>query len=309
MSGAAVFLRPSWGSADSDPDRVRHRLVDCTCGETIASVLSSVRPGDTVIVRGACHENLSIRSPVGQFNGVTLEGQGNASINGPDPNLDTISVTGVSSFTVRGLTITAGHDALSINSANDTAIDSVTIQNAGRHGVHFQRGSTMGSVVNSTIHHNRGDGIVVNENSYVRVGFSASVGASQGDTGPCNITDNGGYGVRVQRASSARIYVSTISRNKGNGVNVESASYAEIASDVIDGNGRSGVAVSENSTAHLGNPTGAKNEDIPNSTSVPNGEFGLVASWGAYVQGRLGTLTGTSGASSVTNGASDNLTR
>jgi Periplasmic copper-binding protein (NosD) len=306
-AAAAALLHPSLGSADDDSERSRHRHVDCADGETITGVLPSLHPGDTVFIRGACHENLLIGSAVGQFNGVTLDGQGTASIHGSDPTLNTIELTGVSSFTVRGLTVSGGNDGLSINTASQTTVDRVTVQNAGRHGIHFQRGSAMGYIVNSTIRNNPGNGVVVNENSYVRVGFTAGMGASQDAVGPCSIIGNGGFGVRVQRASSARIYASTISRNGNEGVNVESESYAEIATNIIDENGKSGVAVSENSTVHLGNPTGTRNEDNPNSSSIPNGQFGLSASSGSYVQGRLGSLSGVSGASSFTRAAINNL--
>lgn len=284
------------------------KTVDCAQGETITRVLGIVKPGDTIIIKGTCSENLLISDPKGGFNGVTLDGQGTATISGPDATLNVVELVGVSGFTIRGLTITGGNDGLSINTGSDIAIDTVVVQNTGRHGIHFQRGSTDGYVVNSTVQNNPGNGIVINENSYVRVGFTDGIGASEGDTGPCLIQGNGGYGIRIQRSSSARIYTNTISNNTNNGINIESASYAEIATNVISGNGRNGVAVSENSTLHLGNPTGNKNEDQPDSSSTPNGQFGLAATWGSYVSGRLGTLNGTSGASSFTHGANDNLT-
>ena len=286
--------------------RVRH--VDCDKGETIARVLNFVEPGDTVLIEGTCKENLLLNSPTGRFNGITFDGQGTATISGPDATLNVVELVGVSNFTFRGLTITGGDDGLSINTGSNIAIDNVVVENVGRHGIHFQRGTTMAFIVNSTIQNNPQNGVVINENSYVRVGFTAGVGASEGDTGPCIIRGNGGFGIRVQRSSSARIYTNTISNNANNGVNIESASYAEIASNVINANGKNGVSVSENSTLHLGNPTGNKNEDQPNTTTVPNGQFGLSASWGSYVQGRQGTLTGASGASAFTHGANDNLT-
>ena len=215
--------------------------------------------------------------------------RGTATISGPDPTLNVVELTGVSGFTIRGLTITGGNDGISINTGSVVAIDTVVVQNTGRHGIHFQRGSTDGYVVNSTVQNNPGNGIVINENSYVRVGFTDGVGASQGDTGPCVIQNNGGYGIRVQRGASARVYTNTISYNGNNGINIESASYAEVASNVIEGNAKNGISVSENSTLHLGNPSGIKNEDQPNTATVPNGLFGLSVSWGSYVSGRMGT--------------------
>lgn len=292
-------------SAFAEP---RARYVNCTNGQTIAEVLQWVHPGDTIFFTGTCNENLLLNSPTGQFNGVTLDGQGTGIISGPNATLNVVELVGVSNFTFHALTITGGNDGLSINTGSDIAINMVVVQNVGRHGIHFQRGSSMGYIVNSTIQGNPKNGIVINENSYVRVGFTNGVGASEGATGPCIIQGNGGYGIRIQRSSSARIYKNTISNNASNGVNIESASYAEIASNVINGNGGNGVAVSENSTLHLGNPTGNKTEDQPNTTTVPNAQFGLAVSWGSYVAGRLGTLTGASGTSSFTDASNDNLT-
>lgn len=297
---------PRASAQENEEPRTRH--VNCDHGGTITRMLRFVHPGDTIVIKGTCNENLLISSPTGRYNGITLDGQGTATISGPDPALNVIELTGVSNFTIRGLTITGGNDGLSINTGSLIAIDTVVVENTGRHGIHFQRGSAMGYVVNSTIQNNPQHGIVINENSYVRVGFTDGVGASQGDTGPCLIQGNGGYGIRIQRGSSARVYTNTISNNRNNGINIESASYAEIATNVINGNGKNGISVSENSTLHLGNPSGTKNEDQPNTTSVPNGQFGLSASWGAYVIGRMGTLNGASGASTFTHAANSNLT-
>jgi hypothetical protein len=284
------------------------KYVNCDNGDTITGALQFVQPGFTLIISGTCNENLFLSSLTGQYNGLTIDGQGTATISGPDPTLNVVELTGVSGFTIRGLTITGGNDGIAINTGSIVAIDTVVVQGTGRHGIHFQRGSTDGYVVNSTIQNNPGNGIVINENSYVRVGFTDGVGASQGDTGPCVIQNNGGYGIRIQRGASARVYTNTISGNGNNGINIESASYAEIASNVIDGNAKNGIAVSENSTLHLGNPSGTKNEDRPNTTNVPNGLFGLSAAWGSYVSGRMGTLTGNSGASTIAHDSNSNLT-
>ena len=306
---AALFLvMPFFRFGDSHDDDRCSKYVDCDRGETIMKSLQTLKPGDTLYIKGACNENVTVASPTGQFNGVTFDGTGAATISGPSATENTLELDGVSSFTVSGLEITGGFDGLSVNTGSQIAVDTVVVQNAGRHGIHFQRGTTMAYVINSTVQNNPQNGIIVNENSYARIGFTAGVGASEADTGPCVIQGNGGHGIRIQRSSSARIYVSTISNNGQNGVNVESASYAEVATNVINGNKKNGVSVAENSTLHLGNATGTKTEDNPNTTTVANGQFGLQAQWGAYVQGRLGTLTGTSGASSFTHDANDNLT-
>jgi len=303
---ALATIIPSVSAEENEHAKAKH--VDCDRGETVTRILGSVDPGDTIVINGTCNENLLFSSPTGRYDGVTLDGQGAATLSGPDSTLNVIEVTGVSRFTIRGLTITGGHDGLSINTGNNIAIDNVVVENTGRHGIHFQRGTTMAFVVNSTIQNNPQNGIVINENSYVRVGFTDGIGASEGETGPCVIQGNGGYGIRIQRASSARIYTNTISNNASNGVNIESASYAEVATNVISDNGKNGVAVTENSTLHLGNPAGNKNEDRPNTSTAPNVGFGLSASWGAYVVGRMGSLMGSGGASNFTHAANNNLT-
>lgn len=303
---AAVVNVPKLSAQPGGHSRTRH--VDCDHGETITRALRFVEPGETLIIHGTCNENLLLSSPTGRYNGLTLDGQGTATIAGPDPTLNVIELTGISEFTIRGLTITGGNDGLSINTGSVIAIDSIVVEHTGRHGIHFQRGTTMGYVVNSTIQNNPGHGIVINENSYVRVGFTDGVGASEGATGPCVIHGNGGHGIRIQRGSSARVYTNTISNNANNGINIESASYAEIATNVINGNGKNGINVSENSTLHLGNPNGNKNEDQPNTTTTPNAQFGLSASWGSYVVGRIGTLNGNSGASTFSHDSNSNLT-
>ena len=121
------------------------------------------------------------------------------------------------------------------------------------------------------------------------------------------IRRNGGHGVHIQRSSMARIYVTTIRDNGQNGVNIVKFSYAELASNTIEGNAQSGVQATQNSGLHLGNATGDANEDRPNSTGAPNGQWGVSASVGAYVTGRLGTLTGVRGPKTFTTGANDSL--
>src|ERR1700739_2798159 len=145
------------------------KQVNCDHGDSITASLQSVHRGDTEIISGTCNENVLISDPTGRYAGITLDGQGTATISGPDPTLNAIELTGVSGFTIRGLTVTGGNDGIAINTGSIVAIDSVVVQNTGRHGIHFQRGSTDGYVVNSTIQNNPGNGIVINENSYVRV--------------------------------------------------------------------------------------------------------------------------------------------
>ncbi|OFW01799.1 MAG: hypothetical protein A3G20_00045 [Acidobacteria bacterium RIFCSPLOWO2_12_FULL_59_11] len=288
---ALVLFLPSWGVAET-------RFVNCDSGRSIGEALKTLSPGDTLLVSGTCRENVEVGGETGQFDGITLDGQGTATISGPDPAVNTLQLTSVRGVTVKGFRITGGRDGLIISSGQRVGIENTTIEQVGRQGMQVQRGTTMAHIMNSVIQNNPSHGLVVNENSYLRIGFATGVGSSEGDTGPNVIQGNGGHGVYIQRASLARIYQNTIRNNRQNGVNVEKLSYAEIASNIIEGNRRNGIQATQNSGVHLGTDTGTGNENRPNSTgtSAPNGKYGIEVSLGAYADGRLGTLTGVWGA-------------
>ncbi|MBI2987964.1 MAG: hypothetical protein HYY45_14465, partial [Deltaproteobacteria bacterium] len=74
--------------------------VDCGLGQTISDKLKDLIPGDTLLVSGTCNENLVIREEVHR---ITLDGQGTATINGPDPSASTVSVQGAG-ITIKGFT-------------------------------------------------------------------------------------------------------------------------------------------------------------------------------------------------------------
>lgn len=297
---ALVFLMPCSAIARDT------WVVDCNAGNTIQGALTTAKPGDTVLVNGACREHVTI---TGQWDGLVLDGQGTTTISGPDASLNTIELNGVRNLTVKGFRVSGGRDGIVVNTGQMVSLENNTIEQVGRHGIQVQRGTTMADVTNCTIQNNPQHGIVVNENSYVRIGFGSGVGATESDPGPNTIQGNGGHGIHIQRASMARIYLNTIRNSGQNGVNVEKLSFAEIASNVIEGNSRNGVQAMQNSGVHLGTDTGTGNENRPNSTGTPNGQMGIDCSLGSYAVGRLGTLMGAKGPTNFTTGANDGLSR
>ncbi len=297
---ALVFLMPCLAAARDT------WVVDCNAGDTIQRALTTASPGDTVLVSGACREHVEI---AGQWDGLVLDGQGTATISGPDSSRNTIELTGVRNLKVKGFRVSGGRDGIVVNTGQMVSLESNTIEQVGRHGIHIQRGTALADVTSSVIQNNPQHGIVINENSYVRIGFGSGVGATEGDPGPNTIQGNGGHGIHIQRASMARIYLNTIRNSGQNGVNVEKLSFAEIASNVIEGNSRNGVQATQNSGVHLGTETGTGNENRPNSTGVPNGQMGIDCSLGAYAVGRLGTLMGAKGQTNFSTGANDGLSR
>jgi len=112
-----------------------------------------------------------------QVHGITLDGQGTATINILDPTMSTLFVRGTD-ITITGFTITGG----SI-------------------GIVVARGG-VATIINNTIENNTGSGILVTENSSARIGF---IFIFDTVASPNVIQNNGSDGIRVQRTSFSRI--------------------------------------------------------------------------------------------------------
>lgn len=250
-----LLLLPSVGEAQT-----------CTVtrfGTPFASIQAAVIQGGTVLVSGICNESVTI----GHGQNVTLDGQGTATLQGTIPNNATITVSG--DATIR--------DFLSIRGGQD--------------GVRVIRGG-FAVIVNSKLELNTRDGIALVE------GGTARIGVLRGDdaaASPNIIQNNGRRGVTVTRSSTARIVGNTIQNNTEDGVLVSRVSHADISSNTINGNGDDGIFVSQNSGVNLGNDTGTTIFDLPNTTTVNNGGFGIACSSNSYANGRSGSLKGNSG--------------
>src|ERR1051325_2311198 len=68
------------------------KQVNCDQGDTITATLQCVHRRDTIIHPGTLNENVLISDPTGHLSGVTLDGQGTATISGPDPTLNVIEL-------------------------------------------------------------------------------------------------------------------------------------------------------------------------------------------------------------------------
>jgi parallel beta-helix repeat protein len=144
------------------------RTLDCATG-TINAFLPRLRPGDTLIVSGTCNENVVIGS---KFSGITLDGQGAATINGPDPTANTVMVRG-RFITIRGFTITGGSRGILVNRTADAAIDGNTIQSTGGEGIEVFNGSSA-RILNNTIQNNPSQGIPVTGTSVADIGVTSN---------------------------------------------------------------------------------------------------------------------------------------
>ncbi len=276
--------------------------VDCDAGEKIQDRIAVARPGDTILVRGNCSENVVILSEVVR---ITLDGQGKTVIQAP-PKGDSIFIRG-KDITVKGFTLTGGRDGIHLSGTAAGAsanIEGNTIRNTGRHGIHLDHGS-VGRIAGNTIEDVPAFGIDVAEGSVARIGYVLPpMGRS-----PNTIRNAGQHGIAVTRGSSARIVGNTIENNKGSGVFVNRNSQADIFGNSISGNAGNGITASHNAGVNL------SNEDKlfelgPNQTHAgsKNAGVGLSGSVGGYADGPMGTLDGIRRAKEIDGGCVDRLT-
>lgn len=273
--------------------------INCNAKETIGKTLKRLKPGDTLVVSGTCHENVEIPAEVSR---ITLDGQKKATINAGDSGKDAVTIRG-RGITIRGFTITGGRSGIQVELGGEALIDGNTIQDTGRFGIGVNRVS-FAVIVNNTIRNAANQGIAVGGGAFAFIGFRTGLDKV---TSPNLIENNGAHGITLTRSSSARIVGNTIRNNKLNGVNVGRASQADISDNSIEGNGGDGVNLGQNSAVSLGIGTGTGIFDLPNSTASNNGALGIRCASNSTVDGRLGTLNGSKGVKDLDPTCVDNL--
>jgi parallel beta-helix repeat protein len=159
---------------------------------------------------------------------VTLDGQTHtvtvpleATINAPDEREPAIQIL-AREVTIKGLTVIGGSFGISVNRGATAVIDNNTIQNVARSGLEVSQNS-FARITNNTIEHSGRHGILVFGSSSVHIGV---VFTDDKVPSPNVIRDNGGDGIWVLRASTARIIGNTLSGNRRNGLTVQQASHA-----------------------------------------------------------------------------------
>jgi len=272
------------------------RTLDCSTG-TITSYLPRLRPGDTLFVSGACNENVSIGS---RYNGITLDGQNSATINGTDANSNTVNISG-HRITIKGFTITGGSRGILVNRGAEATIDGNTIQATGGQGIEVFNGSSA-RILNNLIQNNPDHGILIVGTSVADIGVTSG---SQTVPDTNTIQNNSGDGINVNRGSSARIMGNVISSNTGTGILVNDNSTADTASNSINSNGDNGIYVLRNSSVRLGRDNGVTLTTAPNSTTVNNTGNGIRCRINGSVDGQVGTLNGDVLAADISGGCTD----
>jgi hypothetical protein len=276
-------------------------VVSCDAGERLQPAINQARPGDTIVASGFCAENVVIPEEAAR---ITLDGQGAATVDGPSAVDPVFTVLG-RGITIRGFTITGGANGIAVWRGATAVIDGNMIEGGTRAGTGGQginiAQHSYAQIVSNTIQLNSNAGITVIEGSYARIGVVIPT-TPQGNV----IRGNGpGGGVYVSRSAGARIGANNISENAGPGVRVDATSHAVVSANRIDGNGSHGVAVAQNSSVWLGADVGVLG--APNQTEVPNQGFGISCSLNSSAVGRLGTLTGATGAQESDGSCTENL--
>ncbi len=272
--------------------------VDCSSA-SLQAAIDKAKPGDTLLVSGTCKENVAVLEETAR---VVLDGQGKATINGPDASKPTVVMRG-RGITLKGFTVSGGRDAINVTQGGQAVIDGNTLQGAARNGIEVNRVSDA-VLVNNTIQNNPSDGILISSNAAARIGFVTTLDKN---ASPNVIQNNGGNGITMFRSSSARLVGNTIRNNKRNGVSVTRGSQAALSSNALDGNGMNGIDVSRNSSVQLGSGRGTGILEAPNTTSASNTGVGIKCTVQSSADGRLGTINGKGGAKDFDPSCVDSL--
>lgn len=267
--------------------------VDCDAGDSLADAVGEADDGAHLLVSGTCDEAVFVPRAL---TNVTLDGQGEATVQGPDadsaptgPESFTFFVEG-QSVTITGFTVAGGAHAVHLSGPASATITENHITES-RGAIHLDKGS-VAQIAGNTITDNLGYGINVQEDSYARIGFTAP---TRGFV-PNTIRDNDGVGIKIDRWSSAWIGGNEVAANGDHGVLLDRGAAAEVAGNSISGNAESGIHVSRGTSVILD----SYGEEIPaevsgNNSAEPNGTYGLACEEGGSVSGGLGTLAGESG--------------
>ena len=296
LGATFVSPGPSIGRAQSGT----HTLT-CGSGRTIGQALRTLKPGDTLLVSGTCNENVEIGE---EFQRITLDGQGAAVIDG-DASAHAVTVKG-HGITIRGFVVTGGSpQGINVQDGGSAVIDSNVVQNNARNGIGVFRNSSA-DIINNTVQHNPVAGIVVDSISSARIGWAGP--PNNRVSAPNTIQHNGSQGIQVIRGSSAQIFTNTIQNNEGNGIFVDRASQAQVAGCVINGNAGDGIRGMRGAGVDIGTDATGATPQFDDDTNVgTNGGFGVRCMIAGFVDGRLGALTGISGAKSFTEACVDSI--
>jgi hypothetical protein len=292
--GKALFIIAILAAALSIPLVVQAqtsnpmREVNCDKGESIQKRIDRARDGEVINVIGNCSENIQIPY---RLHDIILDGQGRATINGPDETVPTILSRG-KGVTIKGFNITGGFLGILIAGGGTAIIDANVIEETLNDGIALAAQSDA-SIIRNTIRNIRAAGIGVTEGSTAKIGFmtiwdpDSSPNTIDGSPGTGPPTRNG---IIVSRNSMARIVGNKIINFSQNGITVKSGSHADIRGNFINNNGQNGIFVQENAGVHIGTDVSLTGTPFNDTNTGENKKLGVRCIVGGYVTGRLGKL-------------------
>ena len=251
-----------------------------------------MKPGQIILVQAPSREHLLIPSEVQR---ITVACQAKATICGRDRRRPAVQVVG-REVTIKGFTVTGGTLGIAINRGATGTIDHNTVRNAAISGLEVSHNG-FARIINNTVERNQQHGILVLGSASVHIGI---IGTDDQIPAPNVVKDNGEDGIQVLRASTARIIGNTISGNGRNGLTVQQASHADVAGNTFDGNAQHGIRAVGRSGVNLAD-SAMLLFTRPNTTTKPNGAFGIQCEVGAYIDGPIGDLRGKMGVKDVSD--------
>jgi nitrous oxidase accessory protein NosD len=275
--------------------------VDCDAGNTIMAALSSVKPGDTVLVSGTCNEQVSFAPELVR---ITLDGQKKTTIQHPGKGAaspHTVFIRGKDIY-IKGITVIGGLDGIHLAGPASAELDGNVVTKAARAGIHIDKGS-VARILNNTVQESGAYGIDITGVSLAYIGVRIPRIPA---LAPNTIRNNGGPGINIERSSEAWIVGNTIAGNKGSGIVVHRNAHADVIANAINANGGDAITASFGSGINL---RSEPRRDGPNQTAQENGGVGIRCTTGGYVDGPLGTLGGKQGAKAIENGCVDRVAK
>ena len=304
LQGAGLLVMALLASLQPSTGQAQPQLHTMTCGadRTIGDALRTLKPGDTLLVSGTCNENVVLGAEVHR---ITLDGQGTAVINGGTAaNAVTVLGTGI---TIRGFVINGGApQGIAVTDGASAVIDRNTIQYADRNGITVFRNSSA-DILNNIVQFNGLAGIAIQNTSSARIGWYGP--PNNRVSAPNVIQNNAAQGIQVYRGSSAQIFSNTIQNNGREGVLVDRSAQAEVAACTISGNGADGVRGFRNAGIDFGTDANNTTPAFDDNTNTGSGNvgYGVKCALDGFLDGALGTLSGTLGGKNSAEACVDSL--
>ena len=266
--------------------------VDCASA-TIADAMAQAQPGDTILISGTCTETVVVDK-----DGITLDGQGSAVIDGSGGEVAVINVTGHQNVVIRGLTVRNDESGVLANRGAAVWLEDVTARDNNEEGIAIRANSIATFAGTLIANENDRIGIEVGQQSHMASGGATLLQANMNGSGGIAIHRGGqmvlsnvsrieananyeGIWIFYNSLLAVNLFGGEASRvevanNQNQGIWMAGNTYSALEGAVLSvtGNGGNGLSVNTNSVvdAFAGYTFG--DVEVPNSTAVFNDNGG-----------------------------------